>query len=209
MRIGIDAPGPVGPGAPQMRLLSLLAVALLLAGCGQQSGPASPTSAAPPAGRAAGPVAGPVGPVAVPAVAASTSGPTAGPSAGKVAISASDRAACAQLLSRLDQVSVVISASSELIANSTDAAQLGQRIADEAAQLKTAAELMARGPVPAPLAQADQDLVAALRAFTDDFNRAGEAAKRGDLRAAVDAMRDQAAVQRIVAASQTIEDSCQ
>ena len=200
MRIGIDAPGPGGPGAPPMRLLTLLAVALFAAGCGQQSGPASPTSTAPSAGRAAGPVAGPVGSVAV---------PSTGASSGKVAISAADRAACAQLLSRLDQVSIVISASSELIANSTDTAQLGQRIADEAAQLKTAAELMARGPVPAPLAQADQDLVAALRAFTDDFNRAGEAAKRGDLRAAVDAMRDDAAVQRIVAASQTIEDSCQ
>lgn len=200
MKIGIDAPGPVGPGAPPMRLLSLLAVALLLAGCGQQSGPASPTSAAPSVGHTAGPVAGPVGPVA----------PAASPSAssGKVPISAADRAACAQLLSRLDQVSIVISASSELIANSTDTATLGQRIADEAAQLHTAADLMARGPVPAPLAQADQDLVAALRAFTDDFNRAGDAAKRGDLRTAVGAMRDEAAVQRIVAASQTIEDSC-
>lgn len=186
-----------------MRLLTLLVVALVAAGCGQQGGPASPTRAAPPAGHAADPAGPPVGPVAVPSTAAS-----AGPSAGKVAISAADRAACAQLLSRLDQVSIVIGASSELIANSTDTSQLGQRIADEAAQLHTAADLMARGPVPAPLAQADQDLVAALRAFTDDFNRAGEAAKRGDLRAAVDAMRDEAAVQRIVAASQTIEDSC-
>lgn len=138
----------------------------------------------------------------------SAAGP-ATPSAGKVPISAADRAACAQLLGRLDQVSIVISASSELIANSADTVQLGQRIADEAAQLRAAADLMAKGPVPAPLAGTDQALVAALRAFTDDFNRAGEAANRGDLRAAVDAMRDEAAVQSIVAASQTIEDSCQ
>jgi len=171
MRMGIDAPGPAGPGAPPIRRLTLLAVALLLAGCGQQTGTAAANPSTP----------------AQPSV---------------------DRAACAQLLGRLDQVSIVISASSELIANSADTAQLGQRIAAEAAQLRTAADLMARGPVPAALAKADQDLVAALRTFTDDFNRAGEAAKRGDLRAAVDAMRDEAAVQRIVAASQTIEDSC-
>lgn len=179
MRSCVSAPGPTGPGAPPMRLLSLIAVALLVAGCGQQVGS--------------------------PAASPSTS---AAPSAGKVSISAADRAACAQLLGRLEQVTLAISASSELIANSTDTRQLRQRIGEEAAQLRQAADLMAQGPAPAPLLKADQDLVAALRTFTDDFNRANEAAARGDLRAAGDAMRDEAAVQRIVAASTTIEDSC-
>ena len=106
-------------------------------------------------------------------------------------------------------MTLAISASSELIANSVDKQQLGQRIAAEASQLRRAADLMAQGPVPAPLVKADRDLVAALRTFADDFDRAKDAAGRGDYRGAVDAMRDEPTVQRIVDASQTIEDSCQ
>jgi hypothetical protein len=67
---------------------------------------------------------------------------------------------------------------------------------------------MAAGPVPAPLADANRKLVAALRAFTDDFARAKAPAARGDFQAATDAMTDQAVVQRIVDASKTIEDAC-
>jgi hypothetical protein len=124
-------------------------------------------------------------------------------------ISPADRGACAQLIGRLQQVTLVISASSELIANSVDKQQLGQRIAAEASQLRRSADLMAQGPVPAPLVKADQDLVAALRTFADDFDRAKDAAARGDYRAAVDAMRDEPTVHRIVDASQRIEDACQ
>jgi hypothetical protein len=123
-------------------------------------------------------------------------------------MSPADRAACAQLLGHLEQVTLAISASSQLIANSINQQQLSQRIADEASQLRKAADLMAQGPVPGPLVQADKDAVAALRTLTDDFNRAKDAAAQGDLRAAVDAMTDQPAVQRIVAASKSIEDAC-
>jgi hypothetical protein len=176
-RNGVSAPGPLGLGAPPLRLLCLaVAVVLLAAGCGQQTG---------------SPVASP-------------------PSlAGKVSISRTDRAACGQLLGRLQQVTLAIGASSELIANSVDTQQLSQRIADEALQLRQAADLMASGPVPAPLMKANQDLVAALRTLTNDFERAKNAAALGDLRTAVDAMRDEPSVQRIVDASTTIEDSCQ
>jgi len=174
------APGPSGSGAPPVRLLSFAAAALLAVG--------GAAGCSQPAGSAA----------ASPSV-----------SAGRVAIAAADRSACAQLLFRLQQVTVVISASSELIASSLDRQQLSQRIADEATQLRRAADLMAQGPVPAALVKADQDLVAALRTFAGDFDRANDAAVRGDLSAAVTAMRDDAALQRIVGASQTIENSCQ
>jgi hypothetical protein len=127
---------------------------------------------------------------------------------GKVTIAAADRGACAQLFARLQQVSGVLTASSELLANALDKQQLSQRIADEQAQLQRSADLMAQGPIPAPLVDADHQIVEALRAFTDDFARAKEPAARGDFQAAADEMTDQAVVQRIVDASKTIEDAC-
>jgi hypothetical protein len=113
-----------------------------------------------------------------------------------------------QLLARLQDVTQAISASSELIANSLDKRQLGQRIAAEAARLRQAAELMGEGPIPVPLAAADRQLVTALRAFGDDFVRATKPARRGDFQAAVEAMGDKSAVQQIIGASTTIQDAC-
>jgi len=128
--------------------------------------------------------------------------------AGKVTISAADRPACAQLLARLQQVTLAISASSELIANSLNKQQLSQRIATEASRLRQSAELMGEGPIPVPLAAADRQLVTALRAFGDDFVRAKSPAMRGDFQAAVDAMGDKPAVQKIIGASTTIQHAC-
>jgi hypothetical protein len=127
---------------------------------------------------------------------------------GKVAIAAADRPACTRLLGNLEQVTHTLNASSELIASSLDKQQLAVRIAGEVSQLQLAAALMAQGPVPAPLAAADRDLVAGLRTLADDYGRASTAASAGDLRTAVAEMTDEATVQRIVAASTTIEASC-
>ena len=143
---------------------------------------------------------GPSGPASTPA------GPVS--SAGAVSIAPADRPACAALFTHLQQVTGALSASSELIANAVDKQQLSERISNEQTQLKQSADLMAAGPVPAPLADANRQLVAALRAFTDDFARAKAPAARGDFQAATDAMTDQAVVQRIVDASKTIEDAC-
>jgi hypothetical protein len=151
---------------------------------------------------------------ALPVAAACTShgpnGPASTPagSGGAVSIPPAARPACAALFTHLQQVTGALSASSELIANAIDKQQLSERISNEQAQLKQSADLMAAGPVPAPLADANRQLVAALRAFTDDFARAKAPAARGDFQAATDAMTDQAVVQRIVDASKTIEDAC-
>jgi hypothetical protein len=106
-------------------------------------------------------------------------------------------------------VTQTISNSSELLTNSLNKSQLTQRIADEVTQLRHAADLMGQGPVPPSLVAAKEELVTALGAFTDDFARARDDAARGDFPAAVDAMTDQAVVQRIINASKTIEDTCQ
>jgi hypothetical protein len=128
--------------------------------------------------------------------------------AGPTPAASSASSACASLYARLQQVTAVLNASSELIANSVDKAELGQRIAGEQQQLSQSAELMARKPIPARVRAADRRLVAALRALTDDFGRAAGPAARGDFQAAVTAMRDDATIQRIIAASKSIEDAC-
>jgi hypothetical protein len=130
------------------------------------------------------------------------------PASSKVTVAASDRQACAGLYANLQQVSAAIQGSSELIANSLDKSQLSERIAIEESQLQQSADLMERGPVPPGLEAADRDLVAALRAFSADFAKARGPATRGDFRAAAEAMTDTAVVQRILAASKTIEDAC-
>ena len=126
----------------------------------------------------------------------------------KVTVAVSDRPACAALYANLQQVSAAIQSSSQLIANSLDKSQLSERIAVEESQLRQSADLMQQGPVPPGLEDADRDLIAALRAFSADFAKAREPATRGDFRAAAEAMTDTAVVQRIVAASKTIEDAC-
>jgi hypothetical protein len=125
-----------------------------------------------------------------------------------VTIPAAERPACAQLLARLQQVALTISASSELIANSLDKQQLSQQIAAEAEQLRRSASVMGEGPIPAPLAAADRQLVAALQAFSADFAHAEGPAGRGNFQAAVDAMGDKPVVQKIVSASTTIQNAC-
>jgi hypothetical protein len=164
--------------------ITLTAAALLLAaaaGCGSGDASHAPTRA--------------------------TGAPAAGP-VGRVTISAADMPACAQLYAKLQRVTMAISASSELIANSLNKQQLSQRIAAEQEQLSQSAELMGEGPTPAPLAAADRQLVTALRAFSADFALARGHAARGDFQAAVDAMGDKPVVQEIVDASTTIENAC-
>ena len=164
------------------RRLILLAVLPVAAAC-TSHGPSGPAS------RSAGPV-------------------SSSARAGAVSVAPADRPACLALFTHLQQVTGALSASSELIAHAVDKQQLSERISNEQAQLKQSADLMAAGPVPAPLADANRQLVAALRAFTDDFARAKAPAARGDFQAATDAMTDQPVVQRIVDASKTIEDAC-
>jgi hypothetical protein len=159
-----------------------LAVAGLLTGCGHSSGGgADPAAHSPTATRSPEPT---------------------------VTVAPSERAACALLYARLQRITTAVAASSELIASSVDKRQLSRRIAVEQVQLERSARLLAAGAVPAPLAPATRDLVAGLRAFSRDFARAKAPAARGDFGAAVAAMTDGPVVQRILKASQTIEDAC-
>lgn len=123
-------------------------------------------------------------------------------------IPAADQPACARLLAQLQQVTLTISASSELIASSVNKQQLSQRIGAEAVRLRQSADALGKEPPPAVLAAADRQLITALRALSGDFARAGAPARRGDFQAAVDAMGDKPAVDQVVGASATIQKAC-
>lgn len=165
-----------------MRAPIITVVVLALAGCGGDKKPTAST------------------PTPVPAEATRT------PAA--IAIAPEDRDACTLLYARLSRITSAVASSSELVAHSLDKQQLSRRIAIEEVQLRRSARLMAAGPTPAPLAPANRRLVAALRALSRDFARARTPAARGDFAAAAQAMSDPPLVQRIVRASQTIEDAC-
>jgi hypothetical protein len=120
----------------------------------------------------------------------------------------SGKASCAELYTRLQQVSATVSATSELLTNSLGSQQLSEGIAVEEQQLRQSAQLMASAPVPDTLTATNRQLVAALQAMAADFARAKAPAARGDFEAASQAMTDQAAVQHIVDASQKIEAAC-
>jgi hypothetical protein len=134
--------------------------------------------------------------------------PTPTPAAPEIAVAPNDQPLCALLFARLQRVTVALSSSSELLAQSEGKADLASRIATEQQQLERSARLMAAATVPKPLAATNRRLVAALNAFAADFRRARTPARRGDLQAVVAAMTDRAAVDRILAAAQTIERTC-
>ena len=166
-----------------MRRAAALAAVALLSGCGSAAKPAPPARTPAPA-------------------------PSPAATATPIAIAAADQPACTGLYARLQRVTLALSSSSELIAQSVDKHDLSTRIATEHQQLERSAKLMDAGVVPAPLAPANRRLVKALHAFARDFGRAEAPAKGGDFPGAVHAMTDQAVVTRIVAAATTIEQAC-
>jgi hypothetical protein len=122
---------------------------------------------------------------------------------------AADRQLCPLIYARLQRVTLALSSSSELIAQSENPRDLTRRITTEQQQLERSARLMAAGAVPAALRAPNGRMVRALRAFARDFGRARAPAARGDFSAAVAAMTDKPVVGRIVAAASALQRACQ
>jgi hypothetical protein len=166
---------------------ALLALTLALAGCGGGSPPAATSTPR--------------------ATAAATASPR--PAATPIPLTAADQQLCPALYARLQRVSIALSSSSELIAQSESKADLASRIGTEREQLARSAQLMAGAGVPPPLSAVNDRLVRALRRFSRDFGRARAPAAKGDFAAAVKAMTDKPAVERIVAAATALQRACQ
>jgi hypothetical protein len=172
-----------------MRRAVATLAALALAGCGGADKPAARRTPEPRATVAA----------------TAAAQPTATP----IPLSAADQQLCAVLYERLRRVTLALSSSSALIAQSENKTELSSRIATEEQQLARSAQLMAAATVPAPLSAVNARMVRALRRFSRDFHRAKAPAARGDFPAAVAAMTDKPAVDRILAAATTIQRACQ
>src|SRR3954471_22643167 len=165
-----------------MRTVWLLP-ALLVAACGGAAKPAATRTPAPSAQATATPTA-------------------------TVAVAPADQAACTALFGRLRRVSLALSSSSSLLAQSDNPQDLAGRIATEQTQLRRSAALMDAAVVPAPLKATNRRLVAALRRFSRDWGGAAPPARRGDVQAAATAMTDRVAVTRIIDAARTIQSAC-
>ena len=172
-----------------MRLVVAALAVLVLAGCGGGGKPAARRTPAPQ-----------------PTVAATA---TAEPTATPIPLSVADQQLCAPLYARLQRVTLALSSSSALIAQSENKEDLARRIATERQQLVRSARLMDAASVPAPLSAVNARMVRALRRFGRDFARAHAPAARGDFPAAVAAMTDKPAVNAILAAATTIQRACQ
>jgi hypothetical protein len=170
-----------------MRRVLVALAALVAAGCG--GGHASAPSPTPRATVAA------------------TASPR--PTATPIPLTVADQQLCAALYARLQRVTLALSSSSELIAQSENKEDLTRRIATEQQQLARSAGLMAAATVPPPLSAVNDRMVRALRRFSRDFARARAPAARGDFPAAVAAMTDRLAVNRILAAATAIQRACQ
>jgi hypothetical protein len=162
-------------------------LALALAACGGSSKPATT-------------------PAPAPTTAAATATPTA--TSAKVPIDPQDQAACQALYVRLQRVTAALSSASELIASATDPKDLAKKITTEQQQLERSAQLMDAAVVPKPLAEANRQLVAALRQYATGFEKARASVSQGDFQAAAQAMTDKDAVNSIVVSAKTIQDTC-
>jgi hypothetical protein len=172
-----------------MRRAAVTLAALALAGCGGGGDPA-PTPARTPAPQA-------------------TLTRVAQPTPTPIPLTATDQQLCPALYARLQRVTLALTSSSELIAQSENKQDLAGRIATERQQLGRSARLMAAAAVPPPLLAVNDRLVRALRRFSRDFARAGAPAARGDFPTAVAAMTDKPAVNSILAAATAIQRACQ
>jgi hypothetical protein len=177
-----------------MRLSSLacvLAAAGLLAGCGGKSSsppPATDTATvAPPATTQASTQTFPSGPVFT---------------------SASDVAACAQLERTIQNVSQLVSSSTEAMTQALHAPQLAKLTGNAQRSLVYAAKVIALVDAPKPLVRSQSQLISGLRLFAADFGRAKASTANGDIASAAQQLVDREALGKIQAATTKIDKMC-
>ena len=122
--------------------------------------------------------------------------------------SLSDRAACAELETKIRLVSQLVSGSVELMTQSLHPKELARRAGYTRRNLLYAASVLERLPVPRPLAASRRGFVAGLRRFAADFGRAKASVARGDIAAASQQLADRAALAQIASAAQRIDRAC-
>jgi hypothetical protein len=122
--------------------------------------------------------------------------------------SASDLAACNVLETKIRLVSELVAASVYQVTHSLHPKQLARRTGAAAENLRFAAGVLASIGAPASLVPARNRLVAGLRRFAADFERAQRSVERNDLPAAARELADPPALARLTAAARTIDTAC-
>jgi hypothetical protein len=173
-----------------VRVFSVIALAVALAGCGGKTATRTVTTT----------VAAPTTP-AVPA-------PTTPARAAPTLTSAADRAACDELETNIRIVSQLISGSVEALTHSLHPKQLAKRTGDTQRNLVFAANVLASIGAPPSLVPARGRLVLGLRQFAADFGRAKESVARNDLPTAARQLVDRPALANVTAATQAIDKAC-
>jgi hypothetical protein len=165
-------------GRPAVRVVSMVALAAALAGCGGgETSPPAPADSVPPA----------------PA---------------PLSLSPAERAACDELERSIRVVSQVISSSVELMTQSLRPKELARRTGATQENLISAANALAQIRVPQSLEAAEQQLVVGLREFAADFGRARRSVERNDLASASRQLTDPQALGNVTAATQAIDRTC-
>lgn len=122
--------------------------------------------------------------------------------------SASDRAMCVELETKIRLASQVVSGSVELMTQSLHPKELARRTGEAQQNVLYAAGALELMRVPAPLATARRNLVVGLRSFADDFGHARTAVAHGDIAGAAQQLRDPAALAKVAAATKRIDRAC-
>jgi hypothetical protein len=134
--------------------------------------------------------------------------PPAATTQGPPPLSATDRAACANLESTIRIVSRLVSGSVDLITESSSPKQLARRTREGERHLLYAARVLAAIPAPQPAAAAQRRLVAGLRRFAVDLGRAQRSVGRGDIAGAARQVADRQALAEVQAATTEIDRVC-
>ena len=122
--------------------------------------------------------------------------------------SASDRAMCAELETKLRLVSQVVSGSVELMTQSLHPKELARRTGQAQRNILYAAGALELMRVPDPLATARRNLVLGLKSFAADFGRAKASVANGDIAAAAEQLNDRASLAKVAGATRRIDRAC-
>jgi len=119
-----------------------------------------------------------------------------------------ERAACAELQTKIRLVSTVVSGSVELMTQSLHPNELAARTGEAQRNLLLAAGSLELMRLPAPLVAPRRNLVVGLRDFADDFGKAKASVAHGDIAAAAQQLDDRAALGKVATATKRIDRAC-
>jgi hypothetical protein len=122
--------------------------------------------------------------------------------------SASDRAMCAELETKIRLVSQVVSGSVELMTQSLHPRELARRTGEAHRNILYAAGALELMRVPSAVATARRNVVLGLKRFAADFGKAKASVAHGDIPTAARQLDDRGALDQVASAAKRIDRTC-